>query len=68
LEKTIKMVKNYSRQFGSRNTGATMSLLITCVVVTQAVLELGERRCAAIGSREESERGGGGSGVQREDL
>ena len=68
LEKTIKMVKNYSRQFGRRNTGAAVSLLITCAAVTQAVLELGERRCTAVGSREESERGGGGSGEQRENF
>jgi hypothetical protein len=68
LEKTIKMVKKYSRQFGSRYTGATKSLLITRVVVTQAVPKLGERRGAAVCSREESERGDEGSGGQGEDL
>jgi len=68
LEKTIKMVTNYSRQFGSKNTGATMSLLITCVVVTQAVLELGERGGARPSAVERNPREGVVGKVSRQRI
>ena len=53
---------------GRGDTKPDVGPLSEIEIGTQSAVKLCERRCAAVGSREEFERGDDGSGVQREDF